>query len=108
MVTQEESATVSEGEGRVREKRVNRRGLGTETEASGMHEVGAVSNGDSIRQPNGGPMLPEELRPAQGEGVYSGLIIPKAGKVPRGATEGEDVEEAQELPMNPARGGHCT
>jgi hypothetical protein len=48
-------------------------------------------------------MLPEELRPAPGEGVYSVLIIPKACKVPRGETVGEDVEEAQELPMNPAR-----
>ena len=53
-------------------------------------------------------MLPEEVRPAPGEGVYSGLIIPKAGTVPLCATVGEDVEVAQELPMNPARGGHCT
>ena len=53
-------------------------------------------------------MLPEELRPAPGEGVYSGLVIPKAGKVPLGATLGEDVEETQGLPMNPARGRHCT
>ena len=30
-------------------KRVNCRGLGTETGASGVREVGAVSNGDSIR-----------------------------------------------------------
>jgi hypothetical protein len=30
--------------------------------------VGAASN-DSIREPNGGPMLPEKLRPAPGEGV---------------------------------------
>jgi hypothetical protein len=49
-------------------------------------------------------MLPEELRPAPGEGVYSWLVIPQAGKVPLGATVGEDVEEAQELRMNPARG----
>jgi hypothetical protein len=45
-------------------------------------------------------MLPEELRPAPGEDV-----IPKAGTVPLGATMGE---ESQELPMNPARSGHCT
>jgi hypothetical protein len=35
--------------------------------------VGAASNGDRIREPNGGPMLPEELRPAPSECVYSGL-----------------------------------
>ena len=69
--------------------------------------MGAASNGDSILQPNVGPMLPEELRPAPSEDVYSWLIIPKAGTVPRSATVGEYVGEAKELPMNPARGGHC-
>ena len=53
-------------------------------------------------------MLPEEVRPAPGEGVYSWLIIPKAGTVPLCATVGEDVEVAQELPMNPTRGRHDT
>ena len=53
-------------------------------------------------------MLPEELRPAPGECVYPRLIIPKAGEVLRGATVGEDIEEAQELPVDPARGGHGT
>ena len=47
-------------------------------------------------------MLPEELRPAQGECIYSRLVIPQAGKVPLGATVGEDVEEAQKLPIDPA------
>ena len=48
-------------------------------------------------------MLPGELRPApgEGEGVYFGLVIPQAGKVPLRATVGEDAEEAQEIPMNP-------
>ena len=64
IVTQEESATVSEGGGGGQEKQVERRGLGTEAGAIGVREVGAASNGDSIRQPNGGPMLPEELRPS--------------------------------------------
>ena len=40
-------------------------------------------------------MLPEELRPAPGEGAYPGLMTPKAGKVPRAETVGEDVEEAR-------------
>ena len=78
----------------MREKKVDRRGLGTKTGASGVRKVGAASNGDRIRQPNGGPMLPEELQPAPGEGVYAGLVIPKAGEVLRGATVGEDIEEA--------------
>ena len=47
--------------------------------------------------------LPEELRPAPGEGVcrsvYSRLIIPKAVKVLHGAAVGEDKQEAQELPV---------
>ena len=47
-------------------------------------------------------MLPEEVQPVPGEGIYSGLVIPKAVKVPLGAKVGEDIEEAQELPMNPA------
>ena len=53
-------------------------------------------------------MLPEELQPVPGEGVYSWLVIPKAGKVPLSAKVDEDIEEAQELPMNPARGSRCT
>ena len=89
----------------MREKRVARRGQGTETGASGVRKVGATSIGDIIRKPNCGPMLPKELRPAPGEGAYSWLIIPKAVEVLRGATVGEDIEETQELPMNPARGG---
>ena len=76
--------------------------------ACGGRQVGAASDGDRIREPNGGPMLPEELRPAPSECVYSRLIIPKAGEVLRGATVGEDTEETQELPVDPARGGHGT
>ena len=41
-------------------------------------------------------MLPEELRPAPGEGVYSGSSSLKLA-VPLGAMVGEDVEVAQEL-----------
>ena len=55
-------------------------------------------------------VVPRELRSAPCEGVDSDsmLVIPQASKVPLGATVGEDVEEAQELPTNSARGGHCT
>ena len=52
--------------------------------------------------------MPEELNSAPGECVYPRLIIPKAGEVLRGATVSEDIEEAQELPVDPARGGHGT
>ena len=90
MVTHEESAAVSEGEGEgvAREAGRSQRTWPTETGAIGVRKVGAASNCDRIRQPNDGPMLPEELRPAPGEGVSSRLIIPKAGKVPLGATVG--------------------
>ena len=47
MVKQNESATVSERG--LREKRVDRRGLGTKTGASGVRKLGATSNGDNIR-----------------------------------------------------------
>ena len=87
MVTQEESATVSEGEGRgLREKRVERRGVGAETgacEVREVREVGAASNGDSIREPNGGPTLPEELRPALWR-VYSLWPHPRRPQTPGG------------------------
>ena len=53
-------------------------------------------------------MMPKELRPAPGGGVYSRLIIPKAVEVLRGVSLGEDIEEEQELPVDPARGGHGT
>ena len=86
MVTQEESATVSEGERRGLREKLKRRGLSTETGAGGVRKVGSASNDDSIREPNGGPMLPEDVRPAPGEGVCSRLIIPKAGQVLRGST----------------------
>jgi hypothetical protein len=42
----------------------------TSLPTDGVRKVGAASNGESIRQPNGGPMLPEELRPAPGEGAW--------------------------------------
>ena len=92
----------------MRERRVERRRVGAETGACGVRQVGAASDGDRVREPNGGPMLPEELRPAPCECVYPRLIIPEAGEVLLGATVGQDIEEAQELPVDPARGGHGT
>ena len=72
----------------MQEKRVDRKGLGTETGTSGVRKVGTASNSDGICQPHGGSMLPAELRHAPDEDVYSRLIIPKAVKIPRGATVG--------------------
>ena len=92
----------------MRERRVERRRVGAKTGACGVRQVGAASDGDRVREPNGGPMLPEELRPAPCECVYPRLIIPEAGEVLLGATVGQDIEEAQELPVDPARGGHGT
>ena len=92
----------------MRERRIERRRVGAETGACGVRQVGAASDGDRVREPNGGPMLPEELRPAPCECVYPRLIIPEAGEVLLGATVGQDIEEAQELPVDPARGGHGT
>ena len=92
----------------MREKRVERRRVGAETGACGLRQVGAASDGDRVREPNGGPMLPEELRPAPCECVYPRLIISEAVEVLLGAMVGQDIEEAQELPVDPARGGHGT
>ena len=50
MVTEQESAAVSEGRGRgLREDRVNRRGPGTETGSRGVRKVSVACNFDSIR-----------------------------------------------------------
>jgi hypothetical protein len=49
-------------------------------------------------------MLPMVLRPATGEGIRAWIVIPQVGEVPSGALVGKGVEEAQELPVNLARG----
>ena len=36
----------------------------------------------------------------------AGLVIPHVSEVLQSASVGKDVEEAQELPVNPSRGGH--
>ena len=38
-------------------------------------------------------MSPVVLRPAPGEGISAGLVIPEVVKVPSGAPVGKDVEE---------------
>ena len=53
-------------------------------------------------------MLPVVMRPAPGEGIREGLGIPQVVKVPLGAPVGKDVEEAQELPIDPTRGRQDT
>ena len=56
---------------------------------------------DSVAEADGSLMFPEVLRPAPCEGISARLIIPHVGKVLDGAPVGKDVEEAQELPVNP-------
>ena len=40
--------------------------------------------------------------------ISTGLVIPQAGKIPLGVTVVDDVDEAQEIPINPDQSGHCT
>ena len=72
----------------------------------GVREVSATRDGDRIAEADGSLMFPEVLRPAPGEGIRARLMIPHVGKVLLRAPVGKDVEEAQELPVNPSRGGH--
>ena len=69
-------------------------------------EVSTADDGEGVRKADGGAMLPEELTSSPGEGIIAWLFIPQVGKVPSGAPVGKDVEEAQELPVNPTRGRH--
>ena len=79
MVTQEERATLSEGEGEGVAREAGRsersgRGdwhAGCARWVSRATETAFASNGDSIREPDDGLMSPEELRPEPGEGVCS-------------------------------------
>ena len=74
----------------------------------GVREVSATCNSDSVAEADGSLMLPEVLRPAPGEGISAGLVVPHVSEVLRGASVGKDVEEAQELPVNAPRGRHDT
>ena len=68
----------------------------------GVREVSATRDGDRIAEADGSLMFPEVLRPAPGEGIRARLMIPHFGKVLLRAPVGKDVEEAQELPVNPS------
>ena len=72
----------------------------------GVREVRTTRDGNRIAEADGSLMFPEVLRPAPGEGIRARLMIPHVGKVLDRAPVSEDVEEAQELPVNPARCGH--
>ena len=71
-----------------------------------MREVSATCDSDGVAEADGSLMFPEVLRPAPGEGISARLGVPHVGKVLQGAPVGNDVEEAQELPVNPTRGRH--
>jgi hypothetical protein len=72
----------------------------------GVREVSAAGDGDGSQEADGCLMLPEVLRPAPGEGIRAGLVIPQGGQVPLGAPVCKDVEKAKTLRVNPARGRH--
>lgn len=89
----------------------NRRGARCKSPGSrtrGVREVSATCNSHSVAEADGSLMFPEILRPAPGEGISVGLVVPHVSKVLQGAPVGKDVEEAQELPVNPPRGRHDT
>ena len=86
--------------------RVDGRGVSPLARTRGVSEVSAA--GDGIREVDGGLMLPVVLRPAPGEGISARLGFPQVVKVLQGAPVGKDVEEAQELPVNPTQGRHDT
>jgi hypothetical protein len=73
--------------------RVDDKGVSLLAGTSGVREVSAAGNGDGIRKADGGLMLPVVLRPATGEGIRTGFVIPQVGKVPLGAQVGKDVEQ---------------
>ena len=87
----------------------NRRGARCKSPLSrtrGVREVSATCNSHSVAEADGSLVLPEVLRPAPGEGISAGLVIPHVSEVLQGASVGKDVEEAQELPVNAPRGRH--
>ena len=51
-------------------------------------------------------MVTQEESATLGEGEGEAVAREKRVDL-RGATVGQDIEEAQELPVDPARGGHC-
>ena len=71
------------------------------SETRGVREVSAAGDSDGVGEADGCPMSPVVLRPAPGEGISARLGFPQVVKVLQGAPVGKDVEEAQELPVNP-------
>ena len=54
----------------------------------GVREVSATRDGDRIAEADGSLMFPEVLRPAPGEGISAGLVVPHVGKELQGAPLG--------------------
>jgi hypothetical protein len=81
----------------------NRRGSRCKSPVSrtrGVREVSATCNSHNVAEADSSLVLPEVLRPAPGEGISAGLVVPHVSKVLQGASVGKDVEESQELPVN--------
>ena len=60
------------------------------------------------RDVDGRLMLPVVLRPSPGESISAWFGFPRVGKMLEGVPMGKDVEEEQELAVNPTRGRHDT
>ena len=66
--------------------------------------MSGTCDSDRVAEADGSLMPPEILSPTH----HHFQALPDVGKVLHGAPVGKDVEEAQELPVNPPRGGHDT
>ena len=60
-----------------------------------VREVSATCDSDRVAEADGRLMFPEVPRPAPGEGVSAGLIVPHVGKVLQGAPVGKDFRWAR-------------
>lgn len=65
--------------------------------------------GDGARRgETGSPMVGEDVEAAPRERVGAGLVFTFSREMRGSETVSEDIEEAQEVPMNPARVGEDT
>ena len=60
-----------------------------------VREVSATCNSHSVAEADGSLVLPEVLRPAPGEGISAGLVVPHVSKVLQGASVGKTDSKKQ-------------
>ena len=68
-----------------------------------LSDAGTAGDSERGGMADGRARVPEVLAPAELEGFLAGLV-PEPLEPALGASVGEDVEEAQELAMDPTRG----